>query len=219
MTRILVDSLVARRNGNIALAEISLSLGSGEHYALMGPSGSGKTTLLHCLAGLIKPDEGTLTVGDLLVSAQRDRVLRRWRLRHVGLVFQFGDLIPELTIQENIELPSRLLGMPSGEVANRAEDLIRRVGLEAVRAALPSQVSGGQQQRASVARAVLHRPSLILADEPTGAVDSENGRHVMDVLIDTAHDVGATLVVVTHDPDVARRLENLLRISDGRLVA
>lgn len=198
-----------------ALRSVSLALEPGEMVALVGPSGCGKSTLLNLLSGVDRADEGTVLVCgvDLVRASERDLVaLRRTR---IGIVFQSFHLVPHLTVEENVALPLALAGRRDDA---RVRELIERVGLVTRRAHFPSELSGGEQQRTAVARALVHRPSIVLADEPTGNLDSENGRAVLALLDEMRRADDTALILATHDADVARRADRTLRMADGALV-
>ena len=199
-----------------AVRGVSFKLARGEFVAVMGASGSGKSTLLHLLAGLTKPDDGTVEIMGTNISALSDRGLTDFRRKHVGLVFQAFNLIPSLTGEENIELPM-LLGGEAGDSA-RVENLISRLGLERVRSRHPDSMSGGEQQRIAIGRALVRGPSLILADEPTGSLDSTNGRKLCDLFRELCAESGSTVLMVTHNPVVAFAASRFLVLRDGQLV-
>ena len=199
-----------------AVRGVSFKLARGEFVAVMGASGSGKSTLLHLLAGLTKPDDGTVEIMGTNISALSDRGLTDFRRKHVGLVFQAFNLIPSLTGEENIELPM-LLGGEAGDSA-RVENLISRLGLERVRGRHPHSMSGGEQQRIAIGRALVRGPSLILADEPTGSLDSTNGRKLCDLFRELCAESGSTVLMVTHNPVVAFAASRFLVLRDGQLV-
>lgn len=199
-----------------ALRGMDLVIGCGETVALMGPSGSGKSTVMHCVAGILKPDAGRLHVlgQDLGVMSRTE--LARFRIENVGLVFQLGELVSELTLEENVVLPLQLLGRSRDAARREAVEMLERLGVADVAARRAGEVSGGQAQRAAVARALAPRPELVLADEPTGSLDSVSADAVMQALTQTARDVGATLMVVTHDHRVAAYLDRHVTVADGR---
>jgi ABC-type lipoprotein export system ATPase subunit len=203
-----------RLGGRDVLDGADLEVAAGETVAVMGPSGSGKTTLLHCIAGLLRPGGGEITIGGTPVHRLRRRARARLRLESVGMVFQFGELLDELTVTENVELPIRLRRESTGGVAS----LLESVGLTDHRAAWPTDLSGGEVQRVAIARAVAGRPAVLLADEPTGALDEDLSRAVSDLLVERARAVGAALVVATHDPFVAASMDRTVRLRRGRLV-
>lgn len=200
-----------------ALVEASFTLRPGQRVALMGPSGCGKSTLLHCLAGVLVPDHGEVRLGGETFSGRRDAERSRVRLRDIGVVFQFGDLVPELTLQENVMLPLLLMGHSRSAAGERAARLLVDVGVSEVAGRRAGLVSGGQAQRAAVARALVHEPRFVLADEPTGALDSATAEEVLDVMLGVTTRAGAGLLVVTHDNLVASHLDELVTMRDGRV--
>ena len=200
------------------LRGINFSLERGTSAALTGPSGCGKTTLLLAAAGILVPESGQVQVGGESVPRGSADARASFRRTRVGLVFQFGELISELTLEQNVSLAAELAGVPRREARQRAREVLARVGLESVWASKPGTVSGGQAQRAAIARAIVHQPRLVLADEPTGALDSANGVAVLDLLLELVAERGATLLVVTHDDGVARRCDRKLAMNDGVLV-
>lgn len=201
-----------------ALRGIDLEIAAGEQVAVMGPSGCGKSTLLHVLAGVLDADEGTLQVLGEDLGALREKDRAQLRLARMGMIFQFGDLIGELTLAENLSLPLQLLGGRPARIRAEVESMLERLGLGEVADRRAAQVSGGQAQRAAVGRALIHQPSLLLADEPTGALDTVAADTVMDALMETVTEQGTTLVVVTHDNRVAAYLDRLVSMRDGELV-
>lgn len=202
-----------------ALRAASVRVNAGEIVALMGPSGSGKSTLLHCLAGVLVPDAGTVRVGDFEVSGASERQRSAFRLRSVGFVFQFGDLVPELTLVENVALPLQLNGLRSREADARARGMLEQLGVLDVADRRAGAVAGGQAQRAAVARALVHRPALLFADEPTGSLDTVSGEVVLDALVALAREADATVLIVTHDNRVAAHADRLVTMRDGQVVA
>ncbi|GAA4527900.1 MAG: ABC transporter ATP-binding protein [Brachybacterium sp.] len=201
-----------------ALRGIDLQIAAGEQVAVMGPSGCGKSTLLHVLAGVLDAREGTLRVLGEDLGAMREKDRAQLRLARMGMVFQFGDLIGELTLRENLALPLQLLGGRPARIRAEVDAMLDRLGLGEVAGRRAAQVSGGQAQRAAVGRALIHQPALLLADEPTGALDTVAADTVMDALMDTVTEQGTTLVVVTHDNRVAAHLNRLVSMRDGELV-
>ncbi len=200
------------------LDAVSFDVAPGERVALTGPSGSGKTTLLNCLGGVDRPDSGEIR----LLGARIDQLdadgLNLLRRERVGTVFQFFHLLPTLSVAENIELPLQLLRVPAPERRERVATLLGRVGLAARSAALPSQLSGGEQQRVAIARALVHRPALLLADEPTGNLDSANGANILALLRELTDETGTALVLVTHSEEAAAICHRRVRLRDGRVV-
>lgn len=201
-----------------ALNDVSLVVPDGSSVALMGASGSGKSTLLHCLAGVLVPDTGSVSVDGVDLRGLSDKQRSRLRLEQMGVVFQFGDLVPELTLVENVMLPLQLLGVRRGVARERAMDLLASLGVADFAGSRTGAVSGGQAQRAAVARALVHEPRLVLADEPTGALDSVNAEAVLDALVDLTRRSETTLVVVTHDNLVASHLDTLVTLRDGLIL-
>ena len=186
--------------------------------AIVGASGVGKSTLLHVLGGLDRADHGTVRLGDTELTALPDAGVVAFRNRRVGFVFQFHHLLPEFTALENAEMPMRIARLPIALARSRAEALLRRVGLGERLAHRPGMLSGGEQQRVAVARAIVGDPSVVLADEPTAALDSENGQAVMTVLAELAKDPSRAMFIVTHDPRIMPFADRILRIEDGRIV-
>ncbi|MGI8988817.1 MAG: ABC transporter ATP-binding protein [Bryobacteraceae bacterium] len=200
------------------LRGIDLEIPRGQFVAIMGPSGSGKSTLLGLLAGLDTATSGRIVLdGEDITSLAEDR-LALVRGRKIGFVFQSYHLIPTLTAEENVLLPAELLGIDSGSVS-RAGELIDRVGLSSRRDHYPVQLSGGEQQRVALARAFMVKPPILMADEPTGNLDSLNGRHILELLLDLKTRENTTLVLVTHDPELANRADRIITLRDGRIVA
>ncbi len=207
-----------------ALVNVSLQVYSGESVAIMGPSGSGKTTLMHCLSGILVPDTGTvhLTIvnSDATEITQLNEEQRaKLRREHLGFVFQDGLLLPELTAQENTALPLMLSGVPRNTAETQARNWLSALGLEGLYNRRLGQLSGGQAQRVAIARAQIAEPSVVFADEPTGALDSETSETVLSALLDSTVSRGRALVLVTHDESVAARCQRLVHVSDGRIVS
>jgi len=213
---LLVASGVHKHYGQTrALQGADLEVGPGELVAVTGPSGSGKSTLLHCLAGLVTPDGGrVLYDGTPLPADADDRA--RLRRRHLGLVLQFGQLVPELTALENVAIPLLLERVDRRAAADRARAWLVRLGVEDVADQRPSAMSGGQAQRVAIARALVAEPRVVLADEPTGALDTVSGEQTMDALVGAVRETGAALVLVTHDNRVAAVAEREVTVVDGR---
>jgi putative ABC transport system ATP-binding protein len=206
-------------NGRIeALRGIDLEVPAGEFVAIMGPSGCGKSTLLNILGGLDVPDEGEVVVGGTVLNGRTD--LAEYRARTVGFVFQLHNLIPVLTATENVQVPMLSAGgpPPAGRLA-RARELIEEVGLTHRADARPPELSGGERQRVAVARALANRPGIVLADEPTGSLDQESGARILDLLARLQSEIGTTLVLVTHDEQVATRAHAVVRMLDGRITS
>ncbi|SBT54198.1 ABC transporter ATP-binding protein [Micromonospora narathiwatensis] len=199
-----------------ALAGASVSVRAGEVVALMGPSGSGKSTLLHCLAGIVRPDQGLVHYRGIELTALSDPARSALRRREFGFVFQFGQLVPELTCLENVALPLRLERVRRREAERRATEWLDRLEVTDVAGKRPGEVSGGQGQRVAVARALVTGPRVVFADEPTGALDSLNGERVMRLLADAARESGAAVLLVTHEPRVAAYSDREVVVRDGR---
>jgi len=202
-----------------ALQNINLEVDQGEFVALVGPSGSGKSTLLNLLGGLDHPTEGEIRIQGIALQTASEEVLTRHRRYHVGFIFQTFNLLPTLTALENVTLPLMLSGIGKSERTQRAEDLLDRVGLEHRLDHRPSEMSGGEQQRAAIARALVNNPNIILADEPTGNLDSSTGAEVMELLRELNAERGVTLIVVTHDPEVAAFADRIVHLRDGEISA
>lgn len=198
-----------------ALDGVSFTVDAGSSVAITGPSGCGKSTLLGVIGGLAVPTAGVVRIGGEEVSSLPDRRRSDFRRTHVGFVYQADNLLPFLTVVENVELQFALDGRSGG--VDRSLDLLDRLGLADEADRLPDHLSGGQRQRAAVARAVVHRPAVILADEPTGALDAANAAGVIDLLLEVQREIGATLVMVTHDRDAARRMDRRIGLRDGRV--
>ena len=203
----------------VALDGASLELARGETVALMGPSGSGKSTLLHCLAGILPPTAGSVVFEGQSLHAMSEAQRSDLRLRRFGFVFQFGDLVPELTLAENVALPVLLAGTRRREAESTARDLLDRLGVGDVADRRAGAVSGGQAQRAAVGRALVHRPAVVFADEPTGSLDTVAGEAVLDLLMSMSAEEGSTVLLVTHDNRVAAHADREIVIRDGRLSA
>ncbi|MBC6446576.1 ABC transporter ATP-binding protein [Actinokineospora sp. HBU206404] len=193
-----------------------MTVGAGEIVAVMGPSGSGKSTLLHCMAGIVAPESGTVVYNGQTLSTMSDKDRSALRRTEFGFVFQFGQLVPELTCLENVALPLRLGGLSRGKAEESAREWLGRLEVDGAADKRPGEVSGGQGQRVAVARALVTGPKVIFADEPTGALDSLNGEQVMRLLIDTAKETGAAIVLVTHEPRVAAYSDREVIVRDGR---
>lgn len=218
MSQLEVVDLTLEVPGRRLLDRAAFAAETGECVAVMGPSGSGKTSLLNCLSGITRPTTGAVRLDGTELSALGNAARAAFRLRRVGLVFQAGELLPELTVAENVALPLRLQGVARREADARALAWLERLGLGDRGAAHPDVLSGGEVQRVGIARALAHGPALVLADEPTGALDEANAVRVAELLVGTAKDLGATVVVATHDPLVAARADRVLRLHEGRLV-
>ncbi|SDN70693.1 ABC transporter ATP-binding protein [Streptomyces wuyuanensis] len=199
-----------------ALDGAAFSIHPGEVVAVMGPSGSGKSTLLHCLAGIVTPDSGTITYNGRELSAMNDAERSALRRSEFGFVFQFGQLVPELTCVENVALPLRLNGTKRKEAERTALQWMQRLEVDDLAAKRPGEVSGGQGQRVAVARSLVTGPRVLFADEPTGALDSLNGERVMELLTEAARSTNAAVVLVTHEARVAAYSDREIVVRDGR---
>jgi len=199
-----------------ALRGVTLSLAAGEMVALVGPSGCGKSTTLNLISGVDRPDEGEVVVCGTDLARAGESELVRARRRHIGIVFQSFHLMPHLTVEENVALPLALDGRNDRE---RVRDLVRRVGLEERRTHFPAELSGGEQQRTAVARALVHRPAVVLADEPTGSLDSASGSAVLRLMDELRRQEGAALLLATHDEAIAAAADRVVRMYDGEIVA
>ncbi len=200
----------------IALDDVSLSIAEGEFVAIVGSSGSGKSTLLHLMGGVDRPTSGRVMLNGQDVYARSDEALAVFRRREVGLIYQFYNLVPVLNVVENMTLPVALDGRPINKV--RLDMLLRRLGLTGREGHLPSQLSGGQQQRAAIGRALMNAPSVVLADEPTGNLDTANSAAIMQLLRDSNREYGQTMVVITHDEEIALAADRIIAVEDGRIV-
>ncbi|HEX9986744.1 MAG TPA: ABC transporter ATP-binding protein [Thermoanaerobaculia bacterium] len=196
---------------------LDVEIAAGEFLALMGPSGSGKSTLLNLLAGLDRPTRGTIEVAGKHIEQLSRKQLANWRSRHVGFVFQFYNLLPVLSAERNVELPLLLTSLSSAERKRHVETALRIVGLEHRAKHTPRTLSGGEQQRVGIARAIVTDPTLILADEPTGDLDRKTGDGILDLLQALNREHGKTIVMVTHDPHAAERASRRLHMVDGQL--
>jgi putative ABC transport system ATP-binding protein len=199
----------------VALEKMSWQIDRGDAVALMGPSGCGKTTVLNLLGGMDRPTGGAIWVDGNDVAAMSERQLEHYRLRRVGFVFQFFNLIPSLSAIENLELPMLIAGTPEDQRRNRAETLLETVGLRQKGYKRPEELSGGEQQRVAVCLALVNDPPIILADEPTGNLDSANSKIITDMLIDLAKREGKTVVVASHDPKVVEAFPRVFHMRDG----
>ena len=202
-------------NATRALDDVSFGVSEGEFLAIVGSSGSGKSTLLHLIGSVDRPTSGTVFLNGEDVYARTDEQLASFRRREVGLIYQFYNLIPVLNVMENITLPVALDGRNVNE--ERLGKLILSLGLEGREHHLPSQLSGGQQQRVAIGRALMNAPAIVLADEPTGNLDSRNSREIMSLLQASNREMGQTLIVITHDEDIALAADRIISIEDGRI--
>ena len=196
-----------------ALDEVSLTIDNGEFVAIMGPSGSGKSTLLHLLGGVDKPTSGNVFINDINIYDLKEKDLAIFRRRNVGLIYQFYNLIPVLTVKENILLPAELDNRKIDK--EYLEDLLKTLDLKERENHLPSELSGGQQQRTSIGRALINRPSIVLADEPTGNLDSKNSKEIVELLKVSVKKYNQTLIMITHDTNIALQADRVITIEDG----
>ncbi len=206
-------------DGQPVLHDISFTIRKGERVALVGPSGSGKTTLLNCLGGVDRPDTGSIVLHGEALEALSSDGLAQLRRRRIGTVFQFFHLLPTLSAYENVELPLQLLGISSAERQPRVTALLEKVKLTKRAHALPSQLSGGEMQRVAIARALVHQPDLILADEPTGNLDSANGDNILALLEELSNETQTALVLVTHSLEATRICHRTIHLKNGHIVA
>ena len=201
-----------------ALADVFMTVANGEVAAIMGPSGSGKSTLLNLIAGLDKPTAGTVTVAGERIDRLGESALARFRARHVGIVFQFFNLLDDLTVEDNVLLPAQLAGASRRQARARARELLERMGIAQHKDDYPARMSGGQRQRVAIARALVNQPELLLADEPTGALDTATGQQIGRLLREL-NVAGQTLVLVTHDPSLAQRYAaRTIQLVDGQVI-
>jgi putative ABC transport system ATP-binding protein len=202
-----------------ALADVSMVVAAGEVVAVMGPSGSGKSTLLNLIAGLDRPTAGTVSLAGRRIDTLGEGALARFRARHVGIIFQFFNLLDDLTVEDNVLLPAQLAGASRRQARAQARDLLERMGIQEHRNDYPARLSGGQRQRVAIARALVNSPELLLADEPTGALDTATGQEI-GRLLQELNRGGQTLVLVTHDPALAERYAaRTVHLVDGRVAA
>ncbi len=214
-----VDKVFKRGSEEVhVLGGLDLTIPEGEFLALMGPSGSGKSTLLNLIGGLDRPTQGSVTVGGQRIDSMSDRKLAAWRARHVGLVFQFYNLMPVLNARKNVELPLLLTKLSASERKKRAAIALDIVGLSHRLGHYPRQLSGGEQQRVGIARAIVTDPTLLLCDEPTGDLDRKAGDEILDLLNALNREQGKTIIMVTHDQLAADRASRTLHLDKGRLV-
>jgi putative ABC transport system ATP-binding protein len=206
-------------DGAAAVAHVSLAVAPGEAVAVMGPSGSGKSTLLNLIAGLDRPTSGTIVVGGERVDALSETGLARFRRRQVGMIFQFFNLLDDMTVADNILLPAQLAGLPAARARDRADELMAALRITPHADAYPARLSGGERQRVAIARALVNRPALLLADEPTGALDTATGEEIGELLLDL-NSSGQTLILVTHNTDLAARYaRRVIQLVDGRIAS
>ena len=200
------------------LDNLSLDIPKGSFEALMGPSGSGKSTLLNLIAGLDKPTEGTINVGGEMIHALSEGALAKWRSQNIGFIFQAFNLLPVLTAQQNVELPLLLRKLSSADRAKRAQTALRIVGLEDRMDHFPRQLSGGQEQRVTIARAIVNDPKILVCDEPTGNLDKQSTQDILQLLVRLNKEFGKTILMVTHDPSAAECATIIRKLDKGQLV-
>jgi len=201
-----------------AVADVTMAVAPGEAVSIMGPSGSGKSTLLNLIAGLDRPTSGEIRVGDQRVDRLSETGVARFRRHQVGMIFQFFNLLDDMTVADNILLPAQLAGMNTKVARARTEELLVALRMQGHANAYPARLSGGQRQRVAIARALVNRPPLLIADEPTGALDSATGDEIGELLMDL-NESGQTLILVTHNPQLAARYtQRVMQIADGRLM-
>ena len=220
-TLVQLDNVTKRydHDGSPALADVTMDVRPGESLAVMGPSGSGKSTLLNLIAGLDRPTVGTVTVGGERVDALGETGLARFRRRQIGMIFQFFNLLDDMTVLDNVLLPAQLAGMPTAQARARAGDLLTALRIERHRNAYPARLSGGERQRVAIARALINSPAVLLADEPTGAVDTAAGQEIGQLLLEL-NATGQTLVMVTHSPELAARYSRrVVQLLDGHVAS
>jgi putative ABC transport system ATP-binding protein len=206
-----------RADAAVAVAEVSATVAEGEAVAIMGPSGSGKSTLLNLIAGLDRPTSGTVHVVGERVDCLSETGAARFRRRHIGMIFQFFNLLEDMTVADNVLLPAQLGGQPRARARARARELLDRLQIGRYADTYPARLSGGERQRVAIARALVNEPPLLLADEPTGALDTANGEAIGALLLEL-NSAGQTLILVTHNPDLAERYSHrVIQIVDGRV--
>ena len=202
-----------------ALTGVSLQIAPGEAIAVMGPSGSGKSTLLNLIAGLDRPSSGTVTVGGARIDQLSETGVARFRRQRIGMIFQFFNLLDDLTVADNVLLPAQLAGLPRATATERAGELLAALCIDQYRDAYPARLSGGERQRVAIARALVNRPDMLLADEPTGALDTAAGDQIGELLLDLNRS-GQTLLLVTHNPELAARYASrIVGLVDGRIAS
>ncbi len=206
-----------KENLNLVLDKVSLDIKKGEFVSLMGESGSGKSTLLYIIGGLDKPTDGNVVIDDKDINTLKEKEIAKFRRQDIGFVFQFYNLVQNLTVEENIMLPVVMDGKKEKDYKDRLDKILKIVGLEDKRKALPNQLSGGQQQRVSIARAVILNPKVILADEPIGNLDSKSGEEVMKLFKTLNEEENVTILQVTHSEESAKYGDRIIRLKDGRI--
>ncbi|MFI6908850.1 ABC transporter ATP-binding protein [Nonomuraea sp. NPDC050394] len=220
MNEVLAGRALAKRFGQtVALGGVDIAVRAGEAVAIMGPSGSGKSTLLHCLAGIMKPDSGEVHLLGQRIDAMGERQRSALRRTRFGFVFQFGQLLPELPAEENVALPLMLGGVTRLQAVRQAREWFAPLGLQGMETRRPGELSGGQAQRVAIARALVTKPAVVFADEPTGALDQNTGHDTMRLLVQATKHNDASLIVVTHDPNVAAACDRMVEVRDGHILA
>lgn len=214
--RSLTKSFDEGERRRVVLDSVDINIEVGEFFVLLGKSGSGKSTLLNLISAIDYPDNGQISINGTEITALNERQQTLFRRDHIGIVFQSYNLIPTLTVLENITLPRELRGDSRREVEKRGMGLLEQVGLANRAATFPDRLSGGEQQRVAIARALIHEPTLVLADEPTGNLDDENGKRVLALLLELTRNAGKTLVMATHNPDIVPLADRVCRIRDGK---
>lgn len=214
-----LDSICKSFGSLQILKEITLSIHQGEITSIVGPSGAGKTTLLQIIGTLLKPDEGELSIDGVNPFALSAQKQAHFRNKQIGFVFQFHQLLPEFTAAENVAIPAMIAGMSKRQALSEAEQLLTQLGLADRLKHRPAQLSGGEKQRTAVARALINRPTLILADEPSGSLDTQRKEELIELFFELRDQLGQTFLIVTHDEDFAQRADRTLSLQDGRIIA
>ncbi|WP_293964227.1 ABC transporter ATP-binding protein [uncultured Porphyromonas sp.] len=214
-----LDSICKSFGSLQILKEITLSIHQGEITSIVGPSGAGKTTLLQIIGTLLKPDKGELSIGGVNPFALSAQKQAHFRNKQIGFVFQFHQLLPEFTAAENVAIPAMIAGMSKRQALSEAEQLLTQLGLADRLKHRPAQLSGGEKQRTAVARALINRPTLILADEPSGSLDTQRKEELIELFFELRDQLGQTFLIVTHDENFAQRADRTLSLQDGRIIA
>ncbi len=210
-------SYLEAESSHVVLKNLGLTIGKGESVALLGRSGSGKSTLLNLISGIDMPDSGTVIVDDINLTQLNEQKRTLFRREHIGFIYQFFNLVPSLTAQENIEFTLELNGYPAEDISARVTALMKELGIADKASRYPSQLSGGEQQRVAIARAIIHRPKLVLADEPTGNLDARTGQSILSTLHQLLKEHQSTLLLVTHSLEVANSADRIVTLEDGVL--
>lgn len=214
----LTKSYTEGKHSRTILENINMSFEAGEFVLLLGQSGSGKSTLLNLISGIDSPDSGEVLVNNIAINRLGERQRTLFRRQHIGFIFQFFNLIPTLTVFENITLPLQLNGGVNKAREQEIRNLVERVGLSHRQEAFPDRLSGGEQQRVAILRAITHNPTLLLADEPTGNLDEETGHNIMELLLELTRQVNKTLIMATHNPEIVPLADKVYRIKNGQLI-